>query len=97
MSDVVQIVKQELQNALDIKDVQGDIKVLNQEMIGLREQQKAHSIENKQGQADIREDIKQISAQINTWKGSIGVLIMISGAVGAGLSKAVAFFFTIKP
>lgn len=90
---VVSIVKQELQNALDIKEVQGDIRVLQGGMDGLREQHKAHSAKMDEGFDEVKNELKAIAAQINTWKGSIGTLLVVAGVVGAGFSKAAAYFF----
>lgn len=96
MSDVVQIVKQELQNALDIKDVQGDIKVVNKELQGLREQHREHSMKMEDGFEAVTTEIKNISAQINTWKGSVGILIMAAGFVGYALPALIKSIFSVK-
>ena len=42
----------------------------------------------------LRDTIERLTATINQWKGGVALLVVLSGALGAALSKLVSLAFT---
>lgn len=62
---------------------------LEEQINGLREQQKAHALETKEALRDIGSEIKELLATINKGKGAYIGLTVFAAAIGAVTSKAV--------
>jgi hypothetical protein len=91
---VVSIVKQELENALSIADLRGDIKVVKSELDGVREQQKSHHTSTQESFKDLGVKIDDLTAVMNKGKGAFAVALMAAGTVGALISKVLGYLFT---
>lgn len=94
MKEVVSIVKQELENALSIADLRGDIKVVKSELDGVREQQKSHHTTTQASFKEIGSKLDDLTAVMNKGKGAFAVALMAAGTVGALISKILAYAFS---
>lgn len=95
MSDkVVSIVKQELENALSIADLRGDIKVVKSELDGVREQQKSHHVTTQESFEKLNGKIDELTAVMNRGKGAYAFALMAAGAIGGGMMKLISYAFT---
>jgi len=68
---------------------------LEEQILGLREQQKAHALETKEALRDIGAEIKELLATINKGKGAyLGVTIFAAavGGIAAKMLGAISLF-----
>lgn len=67
------------------------IAVVQEQIIGLREQQKAHSDATSRRFDSIDEKLETLMATLNKGKGAYAVLFLLSGLIGAAFFKAASF------
>ncbi len=79
----------EHQNAIKIAIVETELK-------GLREQQKAHADEMREGMKEIRGDVAELMAIMNKGRGAFAASVAVAAAIGGFvvlLCKALIAFF----
>lgn len=64
---------------------------LEVQMDGLREQQKAHSIETRQLIEKLFDEVKELNAVMNRGKGAFAFAMLASGSIGAAIVKIVGY------
>lgn len=67
------------------------IAVVEEQIKGLREQQKAHATETKYMFASLSADVKELTAIMNRGRGAFAFAMLVSGAMGAFATQIVAF------
>ncbi len=65
--------------------------VVEEQIKGLREQQKAHAIETRHMIAGLTEDIKELTEIMNKGRGAFAFALLVSGSLGAMAVKLLAF------
>lgn len=64
---------------------------LEVQMEGLREQQKAHSIETRQLIEKLFDEVKELNAALNKGRGAFAFAMLVSGSIGAAIVKIISF------
>lgn len=90
MSDVVSIVKQELQNALSIENIRGDIKVLNNKIEGIVD----HQEKQTETLQTVNDKLDELFTVMNKGKGAFTFAMILSGMIGGVVTKIGALAFT---
>ena len=70
------------------------IAVLNEQILGLREQQKAHSDTTNRRFDSIDAKLETLMATLNKGKGAYAVLFLLSGLIGAAFFKGASFILS---
>ncbi len=68
-----------------------DIALLQKEMSGLRDQQKAHANEMRIAFKEVGDDLKELTATLNRGKGMFAGAMIVAGAFGAAITKGIAY------
>jgi len=68
------------------------IAVLEEQLKGLRSQQKAHSDEMRHAISDLRSDMQDVLAMMNKGRGALWGFSLLGGVLGAGAIKFMGRF-----
>lgn len=71
------------------------IAVLEEQIKGLREQQKAHADETRSALNGISHKIEALSETMNKGKGAFAVSILLAGIIGGAATKAIAAIWKV--